>query len=139
MAIALAQERVVFILKAADAEGDCIERDLIDEYMAKFGVTRMVAQEAIFKQTYYERITRKEVEGDEAFRTYHLAITEMGRWCLLAETHPRFSHILLIRHRVWKEVIERRLRVCLLDAIDDEIRRLIDAGLEHIGAPTLSA
>jgi len=138
MAMPLNQERVYFLLDAARDAGERTEGQIIEDYMAKFDVGRVAAETAIVRELRVGHIGmdgHDGHDGPDGLRTAGLAITELGGWWLLARGKPIFGQILLIRRELLEQVRAGRLRILILEAMDDEIRRIVSTDLEQAIAP----
>lgn len=132
------QQRVYFMLDAANVEGGCIEREMIEGYKTTFGSGTHSAEMALFRQIQSGYINREEIPDTGPLFSHRLTTTELGSWWVIASGNPQLSYILRRRRDIHELVKVGIFRIQLLEAMDDEIKRLLEIGLEISLAPPSS-
>ena len=129
------QQRIYFILEAANAEGGCIQEEMVEEYMARFELGPDSTEMTIFRQVQAGHITRQQIPDSGPLFTHRLTTTEVGQWWVIAKQSPQLGFILRRRKDILELVRSGCFRISLLEAMDNEIRRILEAGLENLPAP----
>lgn len=129
------QKKVYFILEAANAEGGCVQEEMTEPYMATFGVGLWAVETTVLRRVHDGYITRERIPDTGPLFSHRLMVTELGQWWVIAKDNPELGFILRRRKDILELVKRGCFRISLLEAMDDEIRRILEAGLEKLPAP----